>query len=386
MRNVALVLAVAAVAAAVVVAPTANASRYMKTGIFDDAQVLYGDPDWMFGELKKLRSQVVRVNLWWGGPSGFSVARRKPKRPIDPNDPAYDWDTYDRTVRYAAVNGMTVVFSIIGTPPWANKAAGFNVMPTSILDLRRFATAAARRYDGTFKAPDGRTLPAVRQWLAWNEPNNPVFLKPQWALKGSRWVPVAATNYARICNAVVEGIRSGSTAGRPKVACGATAPRGNNQPTSTRSSISPLAFMRAMWKGGARGFDAYAHHPYYQAPSETPRTPPPPGKRGQPPTSITLGNFNLLVVELTRLYGNMRIWITEYGYQTNPPDEFYGVTPAKQAAYLKEAWTYARRHPRIDMFLWFLLVDEPRLSGWQSGLIDANGRKKPAYRVFQTLR
>ena len=30
--------------------------------------------------------------------------------------------------------------------------------------------------------------------------------------------------------------------------------------------------------------------------------------------------------ELTRLYGYMRIWVTEYGYQTNPPDRVFGVT------------------------------------------------------------
>ena len=42
--------------------------------------------------------------------------------------------------------------------------------------------------------------------------------------------------------------------------------------------------------------------------------------------AITLGNFDALVTELNRLYRNMRIWITEYGYQTNPPDGFSGVT------------------------------------------------------------
>ena len=38
-----------------------------------------------------------------------------------------------------------------------------------------------------------------------------------------------------------------------------------------------------------------------------------------------------LIKQLTRLYGNKRIWITEYGYQTNPPDKLFGVTYAKQA-------------------------------------------------------
>ena len=51
-----------------------------------------------------------------------------------------------------------------------------------------------------------------------------------------------------------------------KVACGATAARGNNDPNGLKPSVSPLAFLRAMKKAGAAGFDAYAHHPYYGGP------------------------------------------------------------------------------------------------------------------------
>ena len=64
---------------------------------------------------------------------------------------------------------------------------------------------------------------------------------------------------------------------------------------------------------------------------------------------------------MTRLYGNKRIWITEYGYQTNPPDRIFGVSLANQAKYLTQAYGIAKRNPRIDMFLWFLLRDERRL-------------------------
>jgi hypothetical protein len=104
--------------------------------------------------------------------------------------------------------------------------------------------------------------------------------------------------------------------------------------------------------------------------------------RGQAPTAVTLANFGLLTAELTRLYGNMRVWITEYGYQTNPPDTFFGVTYKKQAAYLTEAVQIARKNPRVDMFLWFLLKDEIRDGGWQSGLMTNDGVKKPSFSAF----
>jgi hypothetical protein len=375
------VLAALVVAVACFLAPSASASPSMRLGIFDDGVVLYGEPDLVFPQLQKTGTQLLRVNLWWSGP-GISVATRKPKRPADPTDPAYNWDTYDRTVRFSIVNGIVPIFSIIGTPPWANAAKGWNVAPTNTRDLQNFAAAAQKRYSGTFVNADGVVLPRVSLWMAWNEPNNPVFLKPQFARAGKTWTIRSGRDYAKICNAVVQGIKSVQRTS--KVACGATGPRGNNNPNSSRPSVSPLPFLRAMKAGGATGFDAYAHHPYYGSPAETPSTKPPPGKRGQPPTAVTLGNIDLLVKELDRLYGKkMRVWITEYGYQTNPPDGTYGVTWSKQAKYLTQAVAIARANPRIDMFLWFLLRDEERLGGWQSGLTTFDDRRKPSFDAFR---
>jgi len=48
---------------------------------------------------------------------------------------------------------------------------------------------------------------------------------------------------------------------------------------------------KALKQAGAKGFDAYAIHPYYGSTAETPRSPPPPAKRGAPPTAVTLGNI-----------------------------------------------------------------------------------------------
>jgi hypothetical protein len=362
-------------------ASTAEASPTMRLGIFDDGVVLYGEPDLVFPQLAKTGTKLLRVNLWWAGP-GIRVATSKPRRPADPDDPAYNWDTYDRTVRFAVVNGIEPVFSIIGTPPWANAARGWNVAPTNTLDLQKFASAAQTRYSGLFVNADGIILPRVKLWVAWNEPNNPVFLKPQYRRSGKTWTIQSGREYARICNAIVHGVKS--IQNTSKVACGATGPRGNNNPNSTRPSVSPLPFLRAMKTGGAKGFDAYAHHPYYGSPAETPTTRPPPGLRGRPPTAVTLGNFDLLVAELDKLYGTrMRVWITEYGYQTYPPDRFFGVSYAKQASYLTTAVALARRHPRVDMFLWFLLRDEERLEGWQSGLMTYDGLRKASWNAFR---
>jgi hypothetical protein len=361
--------------------PGASGSRFLQHGIFDDAQILFGNPDRVFPVLKQLRTEVIRVNLWWGGP--FGVAQQRPVKPTDPDDPAYNWAVYDRTVQYAAAHGIRVVFSVLGTPPWANGGLEHYYPPRNARELRDFTRAAARRYDGTFAA-GGRVLPGVRLWIAWNEPNNPNFLRPQYVRTGAGWRLESARQYARICNAVVTGIKLVKR-NRGKVACGATGPRGNNNPASSRPSASPVAFLAAIKNAGASGFHAYAHHPYYGTPAETPSTPPPNGARGQAPTAVTLGNFDVLAKQVARLYGNVRLWVTEYGYQTNPPDRNFGVSYRRQADYLQQAFARVKAHPRVDMFLWFLLQDEPLLGGWQSGLLTDTGQRKRAFGVFSRL-
>jgi hypothetical protein len=360
---------------------TADASRFLQPGLHDDAQILNGDPETVFPRLEELNTKVIRVTLWWGGPNG--VARSGvPSDPTDPGDPAYDWAKYDRVVRYAQDFGIQVVFTVLGTPSWANRGLPSNVPPVRAVDLQSFTIAAARRYSGT-RTADGERLPAVKRWVAWNEPNNPVFLKQQYRRVGGTWVVQSARDYARICNAVVAGVRLGQRGG--KVACGATAPRGNNSPASTRPSVSPLVFLEAMRRAGARGFQAYAHHPYYGSRLETPTTLPK-AVAGSAPTAVTLANLHVLTRRVTALYGRgVRIWVTEYGYQTNPPDPLFGVSWAKQAQYMRQAYIRLKRDARVDMFIWFLLRDETRPGGWESGLYTADWRAKASRTTFATL-
>jgi hypothetical protein len=373
MARGALFLALAAMLCVAAVQP-ASGSRYLQVGITDEASLLYGPTAKTVEAYKQLHVQVARMDLDWGGTLG--VAKSRPAHPTNPADPAYDWSLYDPIVQQLSAAGIKVLFSIVGTPSWANGGAGLNVAPRNPIDLRKFAYAAALRYSGTFES-GGVELPAVRYWLAWNEPNNPVFLKPQFQRVGSRWVIASAKAYAKICNAVYNGVHATAIASE-RVACGATAPRGNNAPMSGRPSVSPLAFLAAAKAAGLRTFDAWAHHPYYSNPSRAPASAVSGG-------AVELGNIDQLIGEVTKLYGNKRIWITEYGYETNPPDPIFGVSWAKQAAYLKQAFAIARANPRIDLMLWFLLRDDPNINGWQSGLITAGGKHKPSFAAFASM-
>ncbi len=371
--------------------PAAGASPAIKIGLLDDHQTLFL-PGTAFPQYDELDIQVLRINLRWD-----QVAPTAPTgTPSDPGPGSYDqakWLPYDNAIKAAAATtpATQVFLSILGSPGWANGGNDFRHAPTN-LQLQAFAKAAATRYSGTYDDPTSSDptvlLPRVRYWGAWNEPNLHTFLRPQWKRIGGRWVSTAPIQYARICNQVYNGVHGAQTADAlEKVACGLTSPRGNNIPGSANPSHTPLLFLRGMKRGGAK-FDAYGHQPYSLKNSPTWK---PDGNH-----MISLGNISVLVQELTRLYGPKRLWITEYGYESNPPDPQLGVSQSTQAKWLKQAFGIAKAHTRIDMFIWFLLIDEQDRNGpasgapgWQSGLMrfgwTTGQPRKPAWTTFMNL-
>jgi hypothetical protein len=374
--------AVAAVVVALISVSAATASPSIKLGIYDDAQTLFS-PSMAIPDYQTLGVQVLRIQLRWD-----QVAAAAPSgAPGDPASyPAANWRRYDDAIRQADAAGIRVFMTIYGTPSWANGGRSMVFAPSG-LQLQSFARAAATRYGGGYDPPEtppGDVLPRVIYWGAWNEPNLHTFLRPQYTRVRGRWVSTAPRQYTRICNQVMNGVHSAqSTLPGELVACGITSPRGNNNPLAASPAHTPLQFLRGM-KAAKAKFDVYGHQPHSprKSPTWKPRT----------LHHIALGNISYLVKELTRLYGKKRLWITEYGYETNPPDPHLGVSPATQAAWLKQAFGIAKAHTRIDMFIWFLLYDEVDLNGgafgvpgWQSGLRDRSGAAKPAYATFQSL-
>lgn len=363
--------------ALLVPATAAEASGRLKLGLYEEA-LIFSNPDQAFATLAELRPQVLRLNLEWD-----KVASVRPIDPANPLDQAYNWSRYDSAATRAQQIGAELLLHVIGTPPWANGGRPRQYAPDAMLDLHSFTLAAARRYSGVPLA-NGQVFPAVGKWGAWNEPNLATYLRPTWRRINSRLVPVGARTYARICTTIWQAVhQAAAEAVRPvKVACGVTAPYARGG-----SGISPLRFLREMKRAKAR-FDVYAHHPYARRRSESPTSLP--VNRAK---TVSLGNIGDLFRELTRLYGKKKkLWITEYAYQTNPPDPFIGVSWSRQAAWMKQAHAIMRRHRRIDMMIWFLVQDEPDPNGsafgvdrWQSGVIDVNGVRKPSFTTFQNL-
>ena len=90
-----------------------------------------------------------------------------------------------------------------------------------------------------------------------------------------------------------------------------------------------------------------------------------------------------LLILVRRSFGPKPVWLTEYGYQTNPPDTFLGVPPQRQATLLSLAAMRAWRLSRVTMLIQYLYPDEVVLSRFQTGLVFADNRPKPSLQAFK---
>jgi len=335
--------ALAAVCALVVPAPGA-ASSFVRYGIQDDAWLVYGPGtlESRFDRLESLGVKLVRFNLRWD-----EIARRRPENPRSSRDPAYRWGTPDAVLGGLRKRRIVALVTLLGTPRWANGGNAFNSAPTDGTSFGNFAFAAASRYGW------------VRDWLVWNEPNQ------------RRWLrPTSARVYTlRLLNPAYREIHRAIPGAR--VAGGATAPRANF------GGVSPIAWIRGMRQSRAL-LDAYAHHPY----PLRPKTESPTAGACAHCATITMATLDRLLGEVRRAFGPKRIWLTEYGYQTNPPDSLLGVSQLLQARYLSEAAELVHRAPLVDVLIQFLVVDDSDLAGWQSGLFRRNGTPKLSATAF----
>lgn len=149
---------------------------------------------------------------------------------------------------------------------------------------------------------------------------------------------------------------------------------------STASAHNPVAFLDALaaaYRDSGRTrplVDGFGHNPYPLSAGEAPDA----QHRGD---FLGEGDYPRLASTLTTAFAgtaqrSLGVWYLEDGFQTN------AVTPAQQASDVGAAVRLAACQPLVRAFFNFELVDERRLSGWQSGLISRGGRLKPAAAAF----
>ena len=326
-------------------AGAAKTTRTVLFGVNDDAWLVHGTGtlESRLDELDRLGVDLVRYTIRWD-----RVARSRPGTPRNHSDAAYRWAESDAVLRGLRGHGIGAVVTLFGTPAWANGGRGANWAPSSAQSIAGFAYAAARRY------------PWVRHWTIWNEPNRPTFLRPTAA---KTYVDKLLNPAYVQLHAAIDGVRVGG---------GVTAPRAGS------SGVGPVAWIRAMGAAGAR-LDAYAHHPYPGHPQiETPW-----GPKCVNCQTIALADLERLEREVQRAFGRKRIWLTEYGYQTNPPDVYLGVSPEQQATYVAASALRVYRTASVDMLVYFMVRDDAEPAGWQSGVRFEDGAIKPSYAALR---
>ncbi|HET7568815.1 MAG TPA: hypothetical protein VFJ91_12540 [Gaiellaceae bacterium] len=341
LHRLGIITVLAAAVAALAAAAPASASHYARFGVQDDAWLMYGPGTLQqrLDTLQKLGVKMVRVTLRWD-----EIAPTKPANARDPYDTHYRWNAYELALKGLHERHIPALVTIWGSPRWANGGHPANWLPKS--GFGNFAYAASKRF------------PWVHLWTVWNEPNARRF---SW--------PVSPKLYVRrLLNPAHALLHQASRAN--KVAGGVTSPR------RSPSGMAPLAFMAGMHRWHAK-LDAYAQNPYPGSPRETPYRDPCSWCR-----TLTMARLPQLRSDVTRYFGYKPIWLTEYGYQTNPPDRIFGVSKALQARYVGEAALRVWQQARVTILIHFMVEDEIGIGGWQSGFFTRYGAQKPSFRAF----
>jgi hypothetical protein len=261
-------------------------------------------------------------------------------------------------------------------------------------------TADRRAEFAAYAASLARQLPAYRDFIIGNEPNLNRFWLPQFAPDGEN---VAARDYLALLAESYDALKAVSEDIR--VIGGALAPRGGDDPGSSRDTHSPTQFIRdlgRLYRDSGREkpvMDAFAHHPYLEDSKTPPDTTHPRS------TTISLADYPKLVSLLGEAFdgtaqrgSDVPILYTEFGVQTIIPPEKRSaytnldspvagdaVSEETQARYYREAFDIACGQPTVEGMYVFHVWDEPDLLGWQSGLYYADQTPKTSRDALRDL-
>ena len=394
MRRTALVLLLAALA--LVPVPAAHASRSQESLFEDEVSLLYSGPqrrDQTLDELRDLGVDVIRANVIWNRYAPRPTSKRKPS--FDATDPnAYALGEVDALVAGAAARGMTVLLTPTGPgPAWASSCGGS-------ASARRICNPKPAEF-GNFVKAVGRRYPTVTRWSIWNEPNQGGWLTPQWKKSGHSHIPASPTIYRNLVRAATAALAA-TGHGRDQILLGETAPIGRTSGSYSKRSLAPADFYRELFcldrrghrlggraarSRGCRSFrrlavTGVAHHPYTRGAGQS-------LSRRVGSGDITLAHISRLSTWINRgahqrrIPGRLPIWITEFGFQTNPPDRFAGTSLGNQAKWLNQSDWLAWRNPRIHSTGQYEMRDERSSGAFQTGLRFLSGKAKPALAAYR---
>jgi hypothetical protein len=360
--------------AALVVAGAAQGG--LEVGVTEDAGKNDGGASF-FGALADVGLKVNRVSINWDASAPLTI-------PSEVEIAAW--------LPQALATNTRILFAVAPL-----KARAITESPSARADFAAFLRKLAERF------------PQVTDYVIGNEPNQPLFWLPQFGPTGT---PLSAAAYLPVLADAYDTLKAVNPAIR--VAGVGLSPRGNDLPNAKSNvSRSPIRFLHDLgvaFRASRRTkpiMDELAFHPYPARNNDAPAVGYNWPNAGLPdlarlkqalwdafrgtaqPTPAETGKTSVAPLNLD---------LDEVGWQVQIRPElatFYfgaespGLIPIDeqtQADYYRETIEVAACDPSVRLLSFFHLSDEPNLGRWQSGLLRADGSRRPAYdTIKQTL-
>jgi len=383
-------------ALAALLAPASASAATNQLSLLQDDREYLGQTgenlDAAAAELKNLGVDILRTNVNYNKIYKTPKDRKKPADFItsDPNSSHYDFSAMDRLVALAKANDVKILMTITGPGPFfaSESPSKCRILPCTYkpktAEFEQFAAAVAKRYRGQ-----------ADYYAIWNEPNiGKTWLTPRFEKRrGVGTIDYAAAKYRQLYFAGYKSIAKYDPARKNRVLFGETA-----------AISKPVDFLRAALCLDSRGNPfrgrraraqgcsgrvkkvttlGIAHHPYNQGGNGTPRS------KSRTKSSIPIAYTPRLIrlidgaARKGRIARGRGVYITEFGYQSNPPDRISNVSATEQGQYLNESDRLFYGSSRVKWVAQYELTDVPQQDQFNSGLRFVGGKVKPAYAAYR---
>ena len=333
----------------------------VRFGVSDDTGKYSDDGgESFFATMKDVGLTENRITVLWD-----------PARP----DTIVEKPFLDRSVPKAAAAGIRLVFAV-----YPLKARAIGDAPASAEQFASFLQLLATTY------------PQVKDYIVGNEPNQPRFWQPQFnadcsGASAAAYVALLARSYDTL-KSIDPSIRVISS----------LSPRGNDSCRAQDNvSTSPVRFVRDMglaYRASGRTkplFDEFGFHPYPNSATDA-------LDKGYNWPNAGVANLDRIKQAIWDAFEGtgqptvqqgLKLRLAEIGWQV-------GIVPSAAGAYTgaenikptdeaRQAQIYADLvkklscDPAVSEVLFFGLIDEPSLAGFQAALMRADGSKRPSY-------
>src|SRR5919204_871458 len=341
----------------------AQASMTMQIGAAED-EGRNGDPAVALAKMDLAKAagfNAIRVSAIWA-PGQSAV-------------PADQLQALRAASAAAAFDGITIWASVM---PYGSKTTPL--------------TPLARKQFASFAADLAKRVPLIPYLIIGNEPNLNRYWMPQFTPSGG---DAAAPAYEALLAQTYDAIKAANK--KELVYGGAISPHGSDDPSQSRQTHSPTAFitdMGAAYRASGRTkpiMDGLAFHPYGSPTVTHPNS-----------TTITLADYGKLVGLLTKAFAGtaqqgatLPIAYDEYGveslipaaeqslYHGREPKTTNPVPEQTQANTYDVALTAAACQSNVTAMFLFHVTDESDLDRWQSGVYYPDGTPKSTRAVVK---